>query len=344
MYLRRIQSGTGTKFVIRESVWRRGCWGYRDLVDLGTDPESFIEYPGGNGFYFKPELEQALAQAGVVWTTEELEALFLPFLPPSIQRVIETFGRAQRKPGGQWRDLGPEELRKRQQEIHSFDQRRLHYLRCGRVNIGRLNGRSWKFLNLLLDKGRDEIESLFDEMELALRPHEVRPYLYAALDLQSYFSHHLLKNQPAALDPETVDNRFLESICSLNRDKTFFRGIPDHQSRQLHPMLVKYVIRYFDHDFQPSRFWNETLRQSMWQRQFHRPAVRRQSLEVGEACRILGISRTQFEAMDSKELIRCYRNLAMRAHPDKGGGHEDFIHVTEAYECLLLCKRSGKSA
>lgn len=342
MYLRRIQSGNGAFFVIRESVWLEDHWGYRDLAELGPDPGEFIELPGGNGFYFKAELEQALEQQGVVWSTEELEALFLPFLPPHIQRIIESFGGAAPKPGGNWRELGPEQLRERQRKVHSFDLRRLHYLRCGRVDIGRLHGRAWKFVNILLDKGRDEIENLFDSMEPALRPHEIRPYIYTALDLQSYFGHHLLRNQPAALDPEKVDNYFLESICSLNRDQAFFRGIPDHREQQLHPFLVKYLIRYFDHDYQYSRLHDEAMRQFMWQRQFRRPAGHRNRLSLEEACRHLGISRRQFDAMESKDLSRCYRSLAMKSHPDKGGDHEAFIHATEAYERLLICKRSGK--
>ena len=337
MYIRRMMVRGRFSYWLRESVWQGDYWGFRDLLDLGHDPSDFIELPGGNGFYFKPELEQALAASGVAWTSEELDFLFLPFLPQHIQRVIEAFGGVGSPPDPRLR-LDPDQLRESLELIHPFDKRRLHFLRCGRVDMGRLQGRVLKLFKVLLGKGRDEIENLLEGMEMALRPYEIRPYIYTALDLQSYFPQHLLKNQPAALDPEKVDGYVLDAVCALNRDREFFRGIPNHRDQHLHPFLIKYVTQYFDHEFHYAQFQDEILGQFMGQRQF-RSAPPRAPLETTEACRLLGISRQDFERMSVRDLIRCYRNLVMKTHPDKGGDHEAFIRATSAYECLLGCKR-----
>ncbi len=335
LYLRHLRRKGEDHYILRESVWKDGCWGYRDLLDMGVDPNEFIEYPGGNGFYFKPELEEALEELGVQWTSEDLEAVFMPFLPPHIQRIIEVF-RGPAEPS-RWHGLSDEEMMRRQSQLHPFDKRRLHYLRCGRIDIGNLQWRPFKFLNILLDKGRDEIEHLLEEMEARLKPHEIRPYLFTAFHLQSYFPHSVCKNQPAALDPEKVDEYFLEEICSLNRDPRFFRGIPDHDPTVLDPLLVKYVIHYFDCGGQAPPFDHDFLR-FFGAGRSARPGRTSSSPTISEACRTLGFSTDRFDAMKPRELIRIYRAKAMAAHPDHGGDHDAFIRLTEAYECLLMCK------
>ena len=35
------------------------------------------------------------------------------------------------------------------------------------------------------------------------------------------------------------------------------------------------------------------------------------------------------------EIKRAYREKVLETHPDKGGSHEEFIKVQEAYECLI---------
>lgn len=339
MYLRLVKERRGYHFVLRESVRRDDHWESRDLLDLGDSPEDYIELPGGNGFYFRSELEDALEEHGVHWETDELEEIFLPFLPPHIQRILNTFGVGS-STTNRWSGCSDELLIAEQRHLHSFDKRRLHYLRCGRVDIGNLEGRCWKFLNVLLEKSRDEIEHVIDQMESQLRPHEIKPYIFTALNLQSYFSHHLFKNQPAALDAEKVDGFFLDAICSLNSDHKFFKGVPTHSEEDLHPYLVKYVIRYFDYSFHAPRFLDESVRRFFWQRQFtHRPPARSR-MDVQQACDCLEISRDDFEKMRARDLVKCYRSKAMAAHPDRGGDHDTFIRLTEAYECLVVCKRS----
>lgn len=168
MYLRRVWDNGCCRYVIRESYRDGDCWQCRDLFHLGEDPRACIIYPGGNGFYFSEELEDSLQEKGVDYTSRDLEELFFPFLPPHIRRVLTNFGHCGTS-GRRRCSLSTEEELRAQQELHSFDKRRIHFLRCGRVDIGRLEGRNWPFLNILLEKSRDEIEHIFDEMERRLR-------------------------------------------------------------------------------------------------------------------------------------------------------------------------------
>jgi len=338
LYLRRVPYDDGYHYVIRESFLRQGCWQHRNLMDLGKDPESYIEYTGGNGFYFDDAVEEALNGKGVEYSTEELEGLFLPFLDPEIRRIIENFNHGA-SGTSRWKHLSHEEMVERQGALHSLDKRRLHYLRCGRINIGSLEGRPWKFLNVLLEKSRDEIEHVIERMERELKPQEVRPYLYTAFHLQSWFPHHPMRHRPAALDPERVDECFLEELCRLNRDPLFFRGVSNHRRDSLHPYLRKYAILYFDSQFAWRPFAAEDLRDRMWWRQFRQPVSGQPALQTDEACRRLGISREEYGNMNHEELIRCYRRRAKALHPDGGGDHDSFVALTEAYECLMLKKK-----
>lgn len=337
MYLGLLKRRNKQHYVLRDSHWHEGCLKCRDLFNLGENPESFIHYPGGNGFYFSSELEEALQAKEVDYSADDLEDIFLPFLKPHIRRVVAGF-RRNGASSSRWRNLSESELLSLQNALHSFDKRRLHFLRCGRVDIGMLDGRPWKFLNILLGKCRDEIEHTIESMERELRPQEFRAYLYTALNLQRYFQHHLTKHHPIALDPETVDDRFFQELCSLNDDKKFFRGVSRRTSKSLHPYLVKYLILYFDHDFERHNGWAEFTKQFTWRRQFYGRAAAKSSMETDDACRCLGICRNDFDNMSRAELASHYRRQAKKLHPDSGGDHDEFIRMTEAYESLLMKK------
>ena len=308
-------------------------------MDLGADPGEYIVYPGGNSFHIRESLEEILQGRGASYSDEELEGLFMPFLDPFIRRIVERFKRPQ-KEQNRWRTCSPEALLKYQRALHSFDKRRLHYLRCGRVDIGTLDGRPWGFLNVILEKSRDEIEHVIEEMEHVLTPEEIRPYLYTALELQTYFPHHPARNHPAALNPERVDDYFLKELCWLNRDERFFKGVERDGSGSLHPYLVKYVILFFDNLFDPSTVWDEYVQDFRWRHQFHRSSRSHSGITIPEreACHCLGISPEDFQKMERRDLIRCYRKLAKETHPDRGGEKGDFVKIKEAYECLLMRK------
>lgn len=333
MYIRRTQSDGRTTYILRESSWDGRCWNHRDLYELGEDPADCIVYPGGNGFYYKEELEARLDAMGVRYTQDDLDKIFLPYLEPHVRRIVENF-RGHETVSGKWTGLSPDELWKHQKHLHRFDKRRLHFLRVGRMDMGALEGRPWKFLNVILEKSRDEIEHIIEGMERVLKPHEMRLYLYTSLELQAHFPHSLLKNHPAALDPELVDQYFLEELCRLNVDDSFFRGLEARDKSTLHPYLTKYAVLYFDHFFRgigPEAFVREFINS----RRAYVAPPRKPSLPTQEACRIFGISQDKFREMSRHELIRHYRRCAQELHPDKGGDHEEFVRLTEAYECLM---------
>ncbi len=339
MYLKRLNLKDYDHYILCESYREDGCWKHRQLVDLGADPGEYIVYPGGNSFHIRESLEEILQEKGASYSDDELEDLFMPFLDPYIRHIVERFKRPQ-KERNRWRECSPEALLKYQRALHSFDKRRLHYLRCGRVDIGNLDGRPWGFLNVLLEKSRDEIEHVIEGMEQVLTPEEIRPYLYTAMELQTYFPHHPARNQPVALDPEKVDHYFLKNLCWLNRDEMFFRGVERNGSDTLHPYLVKYVILFFDNPFDPRTVWDEYVQDFRWRHQFHKSPSSHTGLSISEreACQHLGIPPEDFRKMDRRDLIRCYRRLAKETHPDRGGVKGDFVKIKEAYECLLMRK------
>ena len=333
MYLRRVRFQGGDHYIIRESVRDDGCWKYNDLMDLGRNPEAFIEYAGGNGFCFSAALEEKLQAGGADYSSEDLERLFLPFLKPHIRRILENFQSHQARQN-RWGRYSECELLQKQDQLHLFDKRRMHFLRCGRVDIGDLEGRPWKFLNILLEKSRDEIEHTIEGMENVLRPHEMRSYLFTALHLQAYFPHHLLRNHPSALDQEKVDNYFVDALCSVNNDQTFFAGTKWCGNSSLHPYLAKYLILYFDSDFEGNR-WPEYIREFMRRQQSYQriPAVQR--MDIDRACEILAISSENLARMSRRELVRLYRRKAKELHPDRGGDKECFIRMAAAFACLI---------
>jgi hypothetical protein len=333
LYLRRVRFEDGYHYVIRESYRDGGCWKCKDLADLGMNPGEYIEYAGGNGFYFNADLEEKLGAECAGYSTEDLEGLFLPFLKPRIRRIIESFQTHTTRSQCS-KTISERELAQGQRGLHSFDKRRLHFLRFGRVNIGDLDQRPWKFLKVLLEKSRDEIEHTLEGMERALPPHEVRLYLFAALHLQTCFPHHLLRNHPAGLDPEAVDNCLLAALCSLNADNTFFAGMDGHDPNTLHPYLKKYLILYFDAEDERRR-WPESIEEFVRRQQSFRRPPPVQRMEIESACRVLGISREDVAGMDREELVRLYRSKAKDLHPDRGGDKESFIRMAEAFACIL---------
>jgi hypothetical protein len=341
LYLKRANHGSNPSYFLCESYRSGGCWKYRVLVALGSNPEEYIEYPGGNSFYVRESLEEELRRVNPHYSSRELEALLLPFVDPSIRSIIEQFQRPGTRKT-QRNSTSSLEMLERQRELNSFDKRRLHYLRFGRVHIGNLEAKPWTFLNVLLDKSRDEIESLLGEMEWDLPPQENRRYLYTAFGLERHFRDLLTRYQPEALDPFRVEECFLEDLCRLNRDEPFFRGVDDHDLTLLHPYLRKYVILYFDSTFDPQMVWDEDGADFVRRRQFSQGSGAFSGPVSGqekEACRSLGIAVNDFQKMNRQELIRAYRKLAMKFHPDVGGDKEAFVEVKAAYECLL--KRKG---
>ncbi len=335
MYLKRQRRQGKSHYLICESYAAGDAWRHRELKDLGPDPGAWIEYPGGNSFYLREDLVEEIREQGPDVSDDDLEPLFLPFVDPRIRRIVEQFQRSDpsKKP---WKAHSREELFRRQQLLHDFDKRRIHYLRCGRVDIGNLNARAWPFLNVLIDKSRDEIEATLEEMERELPPWEVRPYLYTALECQTHFRHLLTRHQPGAMDPEKLDQAFLEDLCRLNRDERFFRGVDDHRADTLHAYLVRYAVLYFDHDFERASPWREYVADFIRKHRSY-PSGRRRGFDDAEkeAGRRLGLSPEELPGLDRRKLTRRFRKQAMACHPDRGGQSEAFVQLQEAYQRLL---------
>jgi hypothetical protein len=338
LYLRRVMFPEGYHYVLRESYSDGDCWKHRDLADLGVNPGECIEYAGRNGFYFSGDLEEQLEGAGVRYCSEDLECVFLPFLKPHVRRLIENF-RAHSKRPFRSTNISPHELTQKQRHLHSFDKRRLHFLRCGRVDIGDLDRRPWGFLNVVAERSRDEIEQILEGMEAVLRPQEMRLYLFTALNLQAHFPHHGLRNNPVALDQEAVDNHFLEALCRVNSDAAFFCGTDGGDRVTLHPYLARYLILYFDSEFERPR-WPEFMRAFAGRGRAHGRPASVQYMGMDDACRIFGVSREEVARMKDKELVRMYRRKAKELHPDRGGDKESFIRMGEAFACLMEKSRS----
>ena len=341
MYIKGRVTRRGVEYSLRESYREESAWKHRVLVELGNDPNRYVEYPGGNGFYISEEIEEILDAKAAAYSYDELEAVFLPFVDPRIRRVAEQFQREDQGGKKAW-SRSPKEMWERQKGLPSFDKRRLHFLRCGRVDIGNLDARGWKFLDVLLEKSRDEIESLFDTMERDLKPHEIRSYLYTALHLQRRFAGYCTRNQPSVLDPEKVDESFVDELCRLNQDRGFFSGLKRSSWNLLHPYLRKYLILYFDNEFDRGGAWSEYVRDFQRRRQFYRgPRLRVEpSVSKTEALKSLGIGAAEFEDMSRAELTRCYRKRAMETHPDRGGDQKEFVGIRRAFETLLAGKSS----
>ncbi len=338
MYLRRVGHGSGSHYVIRESYRDNGAWKHRDLVDLGWNPREHIQYTDGNGFFFSPHIEEELHRKEARYTPRELENIFLPFLNARIRRIVESVGHDVR-PRNISSACPYEELWSHEDELHSFDKRRMHFLRFGRIDIGNLEGRSWRFLNILLCKGRDEVEATIESMEQYLRPSDIPNYIYTSLHLQRYFPDHLMRNIPIALNPEEIDRFFLEEICRLNGDESFFQGMGTPGNGRIHPILEKYVIMFFDSSFEGRNPALEFMRESMRRRRRHAPPNRRSRTPATEdALVIFGISVDEFLKMKRRDIIRIYWRKAQRMHPDKGGDHEAFVQLNEAYEVLISRK------
>jgi hypothetical protein len=324
-----------TRYFIRESYRQADYFLSRDLLDLGADPASYIVYPGGNSFYIDQDVEDRLTEMGSKADPDEIEDIFWPFVYPEIRRVLEPFRGREKRHQAYRREKRPEN--RIDAQFHNFDKRRMHYLRFGQMDqqdIGRL---PLKFFRILHNKSRDEIEQTLINMETVLSPREYKMYTYVVFDLQQFFYESYAKNTPQPLSTDKVDTYFIEQICRLNTDCSFWAGMKTGDS--LHNYLVRYVLMYFDHDFAPRSFMEDYIRQFInGHRDQHGPyktgkfTLKKASAAFGEPQRVL-------KKMSRKEFARLYRLKAQKLHPDKGGDHDDFVNLTDAYHALLKTKK-----
>jgi len=170
---------------------------------------------------------------------------------------------------------------------------------------------------------------------LAVR--EYKTYTYVIFDLQQYFYGSFARGNPQMLSQDKVDEHFIEQICRLNKDRFFWAGMSPGDG--LNEYLVRYALMYFDHDYAPSSFMDEYLRQFINSRRDYRPPYKNSTFTLKAASVIFGQSKEELKKMSRKELARQYRQKAQKLHPDKGGDHNKFVKLTEAYHDLLRTKK-----
>ncbi len=333
MYLARRVIDNRLHYVLCESYDNGGCLTNRDLVQLGPRPEQFITYGGGSSFHIDDRLFDRLGQLGVTASYEEVEQFFLPFLDPYIRAKIDHFrDRAKYRT---WRPMPAADKKRVLRQIHTFDRRRIHYLRFGQIDQRRLDN-SVTLYRQLLDKSRDELEQLIIAQEQDLSPAEYKRYIFTVFDLQRFFKQSYARSMPHILDQNEVDTFFLEEVCRLDRDKQFWKGL-DRQER-LPPYLIRYMVMFFDYDFPGSESWNDFARLFSESRRNAR-RQRGRSMSINDATTVFGVSRAELATMNKKQLTAIYRKKAHKLHPDKGGDHDLFIELTAAYNELLRGRR-----
>ncbi|MCD6199182.1 MAG: hypothetical protein J7K15_11540 [Deltaproteobacteria bacterium] len=335
MYLaRQYQKDCSIKYFIRHSYQGKSdTWLSKSLFNLGHDPEEYIVYVGDRAFYIDPAVEEAISSQGVVYNYDELEEIFMPFLDPEIRRVVEQFGK---RGGKRHHRYSKEELAAMQKDIHPFDRRRLCFLKFCHTKIEDLSNQPFSFFNILLNKSRDEIEHVFENMEFMLSPREKRMYLYAIFDIPRRFAPRLTRFLPDVQDQDLIDKYLLEEICKLDQDSTFLnQGAVPWDARGVHPYLRKYLIQYFDVLYKwpitDGSAGHSTAGHKVW------PPPAKSSDE--KYFKAMGISANEFSRIGKKEFILLFRRKAQELHPDKGGDHEAFIALQHAYQ-ILICRKT----
>lgn len=332
MYLAQKHIRGKLHYFIRETYPEGDLLRYRDLLHLGVNPAQLIRYPGGNAYYIDETVEDALAEAGIHATGDELDEIFWDFIRPDIRRKLEPFRR---------REFRSRAARQAPQSMptndyHIFDKRRLLFLRTGRMNQKGIGAVPLKLFQRLDHKSRDEIEQNFIKMERRLRPLEIKNYVFVSFNLQEFFTASFAGSIPHFLDQEQVDTCFLEALCRLNESERFWRGMK--KDATLHEYLVRYVIMFFDFDYEPRDFMGEYVRRFMDDHRDHRPPPPQTRVSMDDASRIFGETREELTQMDGRELTRRFRRRAQKLHPDKGGDSRKFIKLVEAYKSLIKRK------
>ena len=335
MYLARKHIQGVVHYTIRESYRDGDLLRSRDLFELGADPGRFIVYPGGNSFYIHEQVHEALAARGFPECHSELEEIFWLFLKPEIRRALESFRHRELN----YRQSIHTGRRERGGPYHFFDRRRLYFLKTGRAQPNAANRIPARFFSRLDHKSRDEIEQNFIEMERHLHVREVKSYAYSIFDVQSFFTESFANTIPEFLVQSEVDRYFIEALCSLNDDPVFWSGMKPHD--HLHEYLARYAVMFFDYDFEPRDFMGDYLRLFINSRKRYRPPTRggRRHVPLAEAARIFGVNSSQLQQMGRTDLARLFRRKAMTLHPDKGGRHESFVQLIDAYHSLMQGKR-----
>ncbi len=324
MYMALVKIKKKFTYILRESIPSGKKWVHCDLFDLGPSPGAWINYPGGNAWYVDENLEAILAKGSQNFNPDALEELFWPWVRPGIRQAVEFFRN---------RDRSPEKTRltKAQKDLivrlTPFDKRRAHFLKFGNMDQGPLPNMPAVLFKELLEKSRDEIEQGFMAQEKNLGAQELKSYVYTVFDLHSFFQGFMAKLMPHALDQNKVETFFLKEICRVN--KHLF-GLTSH----LDGYMIRYVIMFFDNTYADTLLLEEMERAFRFRRRsYNQPPPK--NVSVPRARNLFKITKEEFKKLTKRKLTQIYRKLAREHHPDRGGSHDKFVEINNAYQALL---------
>lgn len=325
MYLAKIKKNRQTLYCLRESIQETSVHGFQEICSLGPKPGAWIDYPGGSAWHVCDELVHRIAQKARQFDPNLLEDLFWPFVRPDIRQATAHF--RERDKTSTYRRMSRQEKESVARSTHAFDKRRAHFLKFGNMDQGPLVNMPPALFRKLKGKCRDEIEQGFMQQESRLSHRELKSYVYTIFDLQRFFKGFLAKKMPHALDQNQVDDFFIQELCDLN--KRLFR-----QSGHLHEYLIRYVVMFFDHPYGESVLLEEMEQDFRFRSRFFHPPPK-PAVSQSRARKIFNLTATELKTMDKRTLTRKFRKLARKHHPDKGGSHDKFVALSEAYQALL---------
>jgi len=336
MYLATLTRGQTKHYEIRQSLPGddHRYLEYQVVFDLGGDPGRYIERLSDDICYFSAELEERLQQETSEDASLILEELLWNFLPAEEQTRLSIFrhrGKARVSA------LSERERSAIEKDIHLFDRRRLYYLRYGGVDQSRIFRLNPKLYRPLLNKCRDEREFYLLDLEKALQHNELRTYVFAIFDLQRHFTESFSATMPEALNQTDIADFFIEEICSLNDDKSFWRTGTGGTS--LHDHLIRYMIMFFDHGYGRRSLFDDFVREFMGRHRAFSWPEKKPAVSTGQAEKIFQRKWQKLQKMSRRELTRLYRERAKELHPDSGGNHEQFIELNGAYASLMARKK-----
>jgi hypothetical protein len=336
MYLARLDDRRGTRYQLRRSYRVDATsFNYRIVFDLGGNPGRFIEPFGDSCVLFDSGLLAAVAAETDDDGDRVLERLLVDFLPPATKRRLHLF--PPRAAAHRPTPISPEEREEIARQVHLFDRRRLYYLRYGAVDQSRLFRLHEKCCRPLLGQCRDEREYAFMAEEAGLEPGLYRQYVYAIFDVQKHFHQSFAPWFPEALAQDEVADCFLKELCRLNGDSNFWQAEVAGTSLHLH--LRRYLVMFFDYRPASRSFlddFTEAFRAG--HRRFRWPE-RKPAHSPEKVSEIFATPYAELRRMSGAQLIRLYRQKALRLHPDLGGDHDLFIELTEAYNNLRRGKK-----
>ena len=327
MYLAKVKKNRQTIYILRESVRQGEQMVARDIFDLGSSPGAWIDYPGGNAWYLSPDLESKISNRVGTFNSEQLEDLFWSFVRPAIRRATQTFKQRTFK---RYTPMTRAQKETIARQAHAFDKRRAHFLKFGNMDQGPMANMPAVIFRQLHNKSRDELEQRFMEQERVLRQKDLKSYVYTVLDLHRFFKGFMAKQMPHVLDQDKVEAFFIQELCLLNKE---LFGLTSH----LHEYLIRYAVMFFDHTYGDSVLLDDMVKDFQFRqrsREFKPPDATRQ-VALSRALKIFNLTAKALESMDRKDLTREFKRLARQHHPDKGGSHDRFVDLSNAYQALL---------